>query len=83
MDLPDEDELPVMAAHHIDATTGQDELDEDGQLLIDMEQQVKATARGKPAINPQDPKTWGKVARNDLCPCGSGRRYKHCHGAFA
>jgi len=82
MDLPDEDELPMMEAHHIDATTGEDDVGEGGQLLIDMEKQVKAAARGKPAINPQDPKTWGKVARNDPCPCGSGKRYKHCHGTF-
>ncbi len=25
---------------------------------------------------------WGKVRRNDPCPCGSGRKYKHCHGAL-
>lgn len=25
-------------------------------------------------------KSWGKVSRNDLCPCGSGKKYKHCHG---
>ncbi len=31
-------------------------------------------------VNPNDPKTWGKVARNDPCPCGSGKKYKHCHG---
>jgi preprotein translocase subunit SecA len=30
--------------------------------------------------NPNDPATWGKVARNEACPCGSGRKYKHCHG---
>ena len=30
--------------------------------------------------NPADPSTWGKVARNTPCPCGSGRKYKHCHG---
>lgn len=35
------------------------------------------------AVNPQDPDTWGKVARNDLCPCGSGKKYKHCHGKVA
>ena len=23
---------------------------------------------------------WGKVGRNTPCPCGSGRKYKHCHG---
>ncbi len=32
--------------------------------------------------DPRDPSTWGKVARNDLCPCGSGNKYKHCHGAI-
>ncbi len=32
--------------------------------------------------DPRDPSTWGKVARNDLCPCGSGKKYKHCHGAI-
>ena len=34
----------------------------------------------KTKIDPNDPKTWGKVARNDPCPCGSGKKYKHCHG---
>ncbi|PYC47629.1 preprotein translocase subunit SecA [Litorivita pollutaquae] len=27
-----------------------------------------------------DPATWGNPARNDLCPCGSGKKFKHCHG---
>jgi preprotein translocase subunit SecA len=30
--------------------------------------------------DPTDPSTWGKVARNEACPCGSGKKYKHCHG---
>lgn len=33
--------------------------------------------------DPHDPTTWGKVARNEDCPCGSGKKYKHCHGALA
>jgi preprotein translocase subunit SecA len=32
--------------------------------------------------NPADPSSWGKVGRNELCPCGSGKKYKHCHGQF-
>jgi preprotein translocase subunit SecA len=32
-------------------------------------------------IDPQNPSTWGKVRRNDPCPCGSGKKYKNCHGA--
>jgi len=27
-----------------------------------------------------DPATWGNPGRNDLCPCGSGKKFKHCHG---
>ena len=34
-------------------------------------------------VDPNDPSTWGKVSRNALCPCGSGKKYKHCHGAIA
>jgi len=26
-------------------------------------------------------RTVPKVGRNDQCPCGSGKKYKHCHGA--
>ncbi|PXW65944.1 preprotein translocase subunit SecA [Methylobacterium sp. B4] len=33
--------------------------------------------------NPDDISTWGKVGRNEPCPCGSGKKYKHCHGRFA
>jgi preprotein translocase subunit SecA len=31
-------------------------------------------------IDPNDPSTWGRPARNAACPCGSGKKYKHCHG---
>ena len=82
--LPDEDELPLMEAHHIDATTGEDDANEgDGRLLIDMAASAPRPKRTTPVLDPKDPKTWGKVARNDPCPCGSGKRYKHCHGKFS
>ena len=40
----------------------------------------------KSYVNPEDrdpsnPETWGKISRNELCPCDSGKKYKHCHGA--
>jgi len=35
-----------------------------------------------PAVDPNNPKTWDRVQRNAPCPCGSGRKYKHCHGAL-
>jgi preprotein translocase subunit SecA len=47
-------------------------------------QQSKGKGGGRaPAIDPNNPATWGKVARNALCPCGSGKKFKHCHGAIA
>ncbi|MEL6947113.1 MAG: preprotein translocase subunit SecA [Pseudomonadota bacterium] len=33
--------------------------------------------------NPADPTTWGRVGRNEPCPCGSGLKYKHCHGKLS
>ncbi|WP_316977830.1 preprotein translocase subunit SecA [Shumkonia mesophila] len=38
--------------------------------------------RAAAALDPADPATWGRVARNAPCPCGSGKKYKHCHGAL-
>jgi len=34
-------------------------------------------------FNPNDTSTWGNVPRNAACPCGSGQKYKHCHGSMA
>ncbi len=38
------------------------------------------TADAKPGFDDADPATWGNPGRNDLCPCGSGNKFKHCHG---
>jgi preprotein translocase subunit SecA len=34
-------------------------------------------------VNPNDSTTWGRVGRNEECPCGSGKKYKQCHGKLA
>ena len=39
-----------------------------------------ATSSPAGEIDPDAPETWGKVPRNAPCPCGSGKKYKHCHG---
>jgi len=36
-----------------------------------------------PGFVESDPSTWGKPGRNDPCPCGSGKKFKHCHGRLA
>lgn len=40
-------------------------------------EQAEAAA---PGFDENDPSTWGNPGRNDLCPCGSGKKFKHCHG---
>jgi preprotein translocase subunit SecA len=69
-------ELPEMHGAHIDGTTGEDDFSDTSVFGTD--QFVDPANR-----DPKDPSTWGKVARNDACPCGSGKKFKHCHGAFA
>ncbi len=82
-------ELPPMHAHHIDATTGMDELAMvDAVLTAEREPRRPEPERRAPlqvrkaegGVNPKDPSTWGRVSRNAPCPCGSGKKYKHCHG---
>jgi preprotein translocase subunit SecA len=47
------------------------------------EPEMALAGRGlAPGVDPADPATWGRTGRNDPCPCGSGRKYKHCHGGF-
>ncbi|QDI77522.1 MULTISPECIES: preprotein translocase subunit SecA [Leisingera] len=36
-----------------------------------------------PGFAEDDPSTWGNPSRNDKCPCGSGKKFKHCHGSLA
>ncbi len=38
------------------------------------------TRKGEGGVDPNDAATWGRVSRNAECPCGSGKKYKHCHG---
>ncbi|MEZ2222867.1 preprotein translocase subunit SecA [Rhizobium sp. RCC_161_2] len=71
---PAEPQPPAMHGSHIDATTGQDEF---APLSLVSETIVSPESR-----DPQNPATWGRIGRNEACPCGSGKKYKHCHGAF-
>ncbi|MEY4755539.1 MAG: hypothetical protein RJA34_437 [Pseudomonadota bacterium] len=46
--------------------------------------EVQTTAQGQNASAQQDPASqYARVGRNDACPCGSGKKYKHCHGKLA
>jgi preprotein translocase subunit SecA len=79
--MPSDDDLPLMEAHHLDPFTGEDEM-----ALADAQMGGVALApprREAAARVANDPSTWGKVGRNEACPCGSGKKFKHCHGQFA
>ncbi len=43
--------------------------------------QGQARVSRRPEVNAADPSTWAATPRNAPCPCGSGKKYKHCHGA--
>jgi preprotein translocase subunit SecA len=85
--------LPAMEAHKIDPTTGEDEM---ALAMAGAETLARhgigggaaaaaaVAPRTVPAAerNPTDPTSWGKVGRNEPCPCGSGKKFKHCHGKY-
>ena len=77
-EAPPEPELPPMTGVHIDGTTGENDFDENSWAEHQQDERIIPASERDPA----EPKTWGKVSRNEACPCGSGKKYKHCHGAF-
>ena len=82
--LPDESELPPMEAHHLNPFTGQDDMAEAALAFAG----IGGGGAGltdtleRPSRQSKDPGSWGKVGRNEQCPCGSGKKFKHCHGAL-
>jgi preprotein translocase subunit SecA len=67
--------LPPMEAHKLNPDTGEDEM-----ALASMAFSPPTAPADR---DPNNPNTWGKVGRNENCPCGSGKKFKHCHGRFA
>ena len=88
-------ELPPMEGHHVDATTGLDDFDPElamadaamagarARRFAAPEPERRAplqVRKGEDEVDPKDSATWGRVSRNAPCPCGSGKKYKQCHG---
>lgn len=87
--LPREGALPG-EGHHANPQTGEDEMAAPAMSPAMAKAAAgMASLRGEAvpaqvapeARDPERPETWGKVGRNEPCPCGSGKKYKHCHGA--
>jgi len=74
---PPQPDLSALRETHIDPLTGENDAD-GGDTIADS---LGATG-SDPSLKPIDPKLLVGVARNAPCPCGSGKKFKHCHGQF-
>ena len=81
---------PPMQFQHLDASGGENEaplgalaepIDGNPFSGVAVAATASATAfAGVAERDPNNPATWGKIGRNEPCPCGSGKKFKHCHG---
>ena len=81
---PELPELPDFITTHFDPFTGEDNSNDiDAGTLGRITTQMPPMQMMQPdAPSGENPEHWdGRVNRNAPCPCGSGRKYKHCHGA--
>jgi preprotein translocase subunit SecA len=79
-------QMPDIFTTHIDPLTGEDDSGDDNNLgLITTRLPPLQIVQPDPQeMLDEDPATWvGVVSRNAPCPCGSGQKYKHCHGALS
>ena len=74
---PPAPDLTGLRETHIDPLTGENDANGDDTVY-----DAVAGADSDPALRPVDPKLLVGVARNAPCPCGSGKKFKHCHGQF-
>ncbi|MEM9705713.1 MAG: SEC-C metal-binding domain-containing protein, partial [Pseudomonadota bacterium] len=79
--LPQGESRPTTETH-VDASTGENEMGPDNFRDVALGGATMVARRKAQSIDKNDPSTWGRVSRNALCPCGSGKKYKHCHGAL-
>ena len=82
------EQQPDPAAIEASSMGGETSLDEINALIaagaLSPQSLGLAEERVEPeARDPQDPASWGKVGRNEACPCGSGKKFKHCHGTLS
>ncbi len=82
---PEEDffsrgEQEIITSHEAPASMMVDESEINEQAISAVPIHRRKAAK---EIDPNDPQTWGRVPRNAPCPCGSGMKYKHCHGAMS
>jgi preprotein translocase subunit SecA len=75
--------LPYMQASKLDPATGEDEMALARAGAETLARHGITAAQATSERDAGNPASWGKVGRNEACPCGSGKKYKHCHGRYA
>ena len=74
------------SAQHLDPATGENEFGCPQGAAFGAAPAPASTASARPSLaearDPNDPASWGRVGRNEPCPCGSGKKFKHCHGSL-
>ncbi|WP_238372106.1 preprotein translocase subunit SecA [Heliomarina baculiformis] len=79
--MPTEDEQRQMMAQFLAQNPEMRQRAEaEGQVAAQPQQAETEVAEPKPGFDENDPATWGNPGRNEKCPCGSGLKFKHCHG---
>ena len=73
--------VTVVICHTVIQTNSQEQM----QKAMDKEQNrpMSAVHEGDEPLKKLDPSIFEGVSRNDPCPCGSGKKFKHCHGRIA
>ncbi len=80
--IPERQEIP-MTETHANPLTGENKMEPSRRATASAGAGTLRARRLAEEIDPENPETWGKVSRNAPCPCGSGQKYKHCHGALS
>jgi preprotein translocase subunit SecA len=83
-DIPEMPEMPDFVTSHYDPLTGEDDTNDwDAASLGLVTTRIAPLQMARPdvpvTLGDAD-EAAGKISRNAPCPCGSGRKYKHCHG---
>lgn len=70
--------LAAAAKDHANRTMHESRMDP--ALVSELEAEAAPRRVSSDERDPANPATWGRVGRNEACPCGSEKKYKHCHG---
>ena len=79
---PQEPEPPVYQTYQESHPSPDAPMDGYESGVENMPTRITAGPLRATAVDPDDPSTWGGTARNAACPCGSGKKFKHCHGVL-